>query len=84
MGAHTHRLNIDFPSDDYTYLKMLCAEKGVTIKDFVVPLILKTIEEEEGILLTRKAQQRLKNMAASDLIPIEDAFKEAGWDVEEV
>lgn len=20
----THRLNIDFPADDYTYLKMLC------------------------------------------------------------
>ena len=84
MGAHTHRLNVDFPSDDYTYLKMLCAEKGVTIKDFVVPLILKAIEEEEDALLTRKAQQRLKNIDASDLIPIEDAFKEAGWDVKDL
>lgn len=84
MGTRTHRLNIDFPSDDYTYLKMLCAEKGVTIKDFVVPLLLKAIEEEEDILLNKKAQQRLKNLDASDLIPIEDAFKEAGWDVKDV
>lgn len=77
----THRLNIDFPSDEFAYLKMLCAQKGVTIKDFVVPLILKAIESEEDILLTKKAQQRLKNVNPDDLIPIEDAFKEAGWDV---
>ena len=75
------RLNIEFPSDDYTYLKMLCAEKGVSIKDFVVPLILRAMKDEEDTLLIRKAQQRLKNMNPADLIPIEDAFKEAGWDV---
>lgn len=75
----THRLNIDFPSDDYTYLKMICAEKGISIKDFVVPLILRAIEEEEDALLARKAQQRLKNVNSDDLIPIEDAFKDAGW-----
>lgn len=35
--------------------------------------------EEEDALLIRKAEQRLKNMNPADLIPIEDAFKEAGW-----
>jgi hypothetical protein len=77
----THRLNIEFPSDEYSYLKMLCAEKGISIKDFVVPLILRAIEKEEDSLLTRKAQIRLKNMNPENLIPIDDAFKEAGWDV---
>lgn len=77
----THRLNIEFPSDDYTYLKMLCAKKGVSIKDFVVPLILRAIEEEEDALLVKKAEQRLKNMDSTDLIPIEEAFKEAEWNV---
>jgi hypothetical protein len=77
----THRLNIDFPSDDYSYLKMLCAEKGVSIKDFVIPLILKAMENEEDALLSRKARQRLKRTNPKDLIPIEEAFKEAGWDV---
>ncbi|MGZ3633903.1 MAG: hypothetical protein ACXWM7_06480 [Parachlamydiaceae bacterium] len=77
---NTHRLNIEFPSEEYTYLKMLCAEKGVTIKDFVVPLILKAIEEEEDSLLIRKAQHRLKNLNPDELIPIDQAFKEAGWD----
>jgi hypothetical protein len=75
----THRLNIEFPSDEYSYLKMLCAEKGISIKDFVVPLILRAIEKEEDSLLTRKAQIRLKNMNPENLIPIDDAFKEAGW-----
>jgi hypothetical protein len=77
----THRLNVEFPSDDYTYLKMICAERGVSIKDFVVPLILKAIEDEEDALLIKKAQQRMKNMDPSDFIPIEEAFKEAGWNV---
>lgn len=77
----THRLNIEFQSDDYTYLKMLCAEKGVSIKDFVVPLILKAMEEEEDALLIKKAQQRLIKIDPDDLIPIDEAFKEAGWDV---
>lgn len=76
-----HRLNIEFPSDDFTYLKMLCAEKGISIKDFVVPLILRAMEEEEDAFLIRKAQKRLKNMDSTDLIPIEEAFKEAGWNV---
>ncbi len=75
----SRRLNIEFPSEEYTYLKMLCAEKGISIKDFVIPLILGAIEEEEDALLIRKAQQRLKNMDSTDLIPIEEAFKEAGW-----
>ncbi len=75
------RLNIEFPSDEYTYLKMLCVKKGISIKDFVTPLILKAIEDEEDTLLIRKAQQRLKNMESFDLIPIEEAFKEAEWDV---
>lgn len=76
----THRLNIDFPADDYVYLKMLCAEKRLSLKDFLVPVILKAMEEEEDTLLARKAQQRLSRIHPDDLIPIEDAFEAAGWD----
>jgi hypothetical protein len=41
------------------------------------------IEEEENILLMKKAQNRLKKKNSEDLIPIEDAFKEAGWNDKE-
>lgn len=74
------RLIIEFPADDFINLKMLCAEKGVSIKDFVIPLILRAMEEEDALLI-RKAKRRLKNTNPKDLIPIRDAFKEAGWDV---
>jgi len=37
------------------------------------------MEDEEDALLIKKAQKRLKNIDPNDLIPIEDAFKEAGW-----
>jgi hypothetical protein len=80
----TRRLNIEFPSDDYTFLKVLCAEKGVSIKDFVVPLVLRALEEEEDAFLARKARQRLKDMNPADLIPIEEAFTGAGWNLKEI
>lgn len=77
----THRLNVEFPSNAYSYLKLICAAKGISIKDFVTPLILKAIEDEEDAFLIKKAEQRLKNIDSADLMPIEDAFKEAGWNV---
>lgn len=74
-----HRLNIELPSDEYTYLEKICAKKGLSIKDFVIPLILTAMKEEENILLMKKVRKRLKKMNSNDLIPIKDAFKEAGW-----
>lgn len=74
-----HRLNIKFSSYKYAYLKMLYPRKAVFTKDFVVPLVLRAIEEDA--LLINKAEQRLKKMDPTDLIPIEEAFKEAGWSV---
>jgi hypothetical protein len=50
------------------------------MKDFLVPVILKAIEDEEDALLARKAQQRLVRIEPENCISIEDAFKEAGWD----
>jgi hypothetical protein len=76
---NTHRLNVEFPADDYAYLKMLCAEKGISIKDFVIPVVLEAMEKEEDALLIKKAKQRLKKMNTDNLIPIEDAFKQANW-----
>lgn len=51
----TTRLNIDVPSDDFSYIKMICAKKGISIKEFLLPAIHKLIEEEAEILLAEKA-----------------------------
>lgn len=46
-------------------------KKRVSVKDVVLPLILRAIDDEEDPLLARKAQRWLK-------LPIEEAFKDAG------
>lgn len=60
---------------------MLCAQKGVSIKDFLVPVIQKAMDDEEDEILAKKAQRRLKNSKSEDFIPFDDAIKLAGWDV---
>lgn len=37
--------------------------------------------KEEDVLSIRKAKKRLKDLDENDLIPIEEAFRKAGWGV---
>jgi len=77
--SDTHHLNVDFPFDDYLYLKKICARKGLPIRDFIIPLVLRAMDEEEDTILAKKARRRLKNLNPADLIPIDEAFKIAEW-----
>ncbi len=82
---NTVRLNFEFPREHYPYLKMVCAKKGLSLKDFATELLVKEIEEYEDILLANQADERLKEIDVSENISIEKAMEEAGWDdVEEV
>ena len=84
MKNNMVRLNFDFPREHYPYLKMLCAQEGVSMREFATKLLIKKIEEYEDHLLAKKAHQRLKNMDENENIPFEDACELAGWeDVEE-
>jgi predicted DNA-binding protein len=77
------RLNFEFPKEEYPYLKMLCAEKGLSLKEFATELLIKAIEEYEDHMLARKARRRLKELDKKDNIPFEKARKLAGWEDEE-
>jgi len=44
------RLSIEFPAEEYIYLKMACAKKGVSIKDFVTQSVVQTIKSYEDEL----------------------------------
>lgn len=46
---------------------MLCVKKGVSIKDFVIPIIINAIEKEEDALLAKKAHERFKKI--KDMTP---------------
>lgn len=46
------RISFDFPADEFPYLKLLCAEKGTTIRELGTRLFLEEIrkfkEEQKG------------------------------------
>ena len=48
------RLNFDFPKEEYPYLKMMLAHKGVSLREFMCELILNAIEDYEDDLLAKK------------------------------
>ena len=45
MQKHT-RISVDFPSEGHVYLKMLCAKKGISIRQYIVDAVLKSIQDE--------------------------------------
>ncbi|NGX61212.1 MAG: hypothetical protein K940chlam9_00695 [Chlamydiae bacterium] len=80
----TIRLNFEFPRKEYPYLKMLCAQKGMSFKKVATEALMKMIEDYEEEVLAQKAQERLEEMKEEDRISWEEATRLAGWDDEEV
>jgi hypothetical protein len=76
----TVRLNFEFPRDEYPYLKMLCAQQGLSLKDFATNLLLKAIEEYEHHILGERARQRLSDLDEKENISFEEATRLADWD----
>lgn len=76
----TVRINFEFPINEYPYLKMVCAKKGLSLRDFATNTLIKAIEEAEDEILTQKANERLESMNPEDIISWEEAKRLAGWD----
>lgn len=55
--------------------------RKLSIEEFIMSIVFRVMKRKKDIFLVRKARHRLKNINSDDLIPIEDACKEAGWDV---
>lgn len=81
----TVRLNFDFPREDYPYLKMLCAEKGISFRQFATEIIIRSIEDYEDEILAQEARRSIGEMNNEDSISWNEARRLAGWtDDEEV
>ena len=76
---NTVRLNFEFPREESPYLKLLCAEKGISLREFATNLLIDAIEEYEDHILTRKARKRLKEIDSKDNISFDEVTKLAGW-----
>jgi hypothetical protein len=81
---NTVRLNFEFPREEYPYLKLLCAKRGLSLRDFGTELFIKAIEEAEDELLAQKANKRLEQREEKDLIDWDEATRLAGWDNDKV
>lgn len=76
---HYKKLSVDFPIEDYVFLKMACAKQNVSIKEFVNQAVIKSIDEYETYLdslsLSEITQEEIDNA-----IPLDEVIKELGWD----
>lgn len=73
------KLSVEFPAKEYVYLKMTCAKKGVSIKEFVNQAVIKSIQEYEDEL-DLIALQKITDEERKSAMPWEDVKKELGWD----
>lgn len=44
----TVRLTIDFPTEQHAYLKMLAAERGISMRQYVIEALSENVEKKEA------------------------------------
>lgn len=40
------RVSIDFPHEGHVFLKMFCAKKGISIRQYIVSTVMESLREE--------------------------------------
>jgi hypothetical protein len=76
------KITFEFPFEEYTYLKVICAKQGMLMREFLTRSVLKSIaeyEEELDLKAIRKARE--ENDAA---IPWDEAKKQLKRNLENI
>ena len=79
MHSQYKRLSIEFPTDEYIHLKMACAKKGVSLKDFVTDAVIVHIEEFENELAVAAMQEALTEENLNNAISLDQLKEELGF-----
>lgn len=79
MDKQYKRLSVEFPAEEYVFLKMACTKQGVSLKDFVTNAVMKSIDEYEAELDSLSLKE-LNEEEIKNAIPLEQVEKELGWD----
>ena len=79
MEKQYKRLSVEFPAEEYVFLRMACAKKGVSLKHFVTEAVLMKIDEYEAEL-DAKAYKEITDEERATATPWEQVKKELGWD----
>lgn len=74
MEKQYKRLSVDFPAEEYIYLKLSCTKQRLSMKEFVYRAIMRSIDEYEEMLDSINDND-LKNSR-----PWEDIKRELGLD----
>ncbi len=74
------KLTFDFPVEEYVYLKMTCARKGVKMKDFLTQAVIRSIEEYEDELDQESLTRSRKEVLEEGAISWEEMEKRLDWD----
>lgn len=40
------RISVDFPYEGHIFLKMLCAKKGISIRQYIIDTVMESMREE--------------------------------------
>jgi hypothetical protein len=76
---NTVRLNFEFPRDEYPYLKLMLAKRGVSLRELANKLLTQEIAEDEESYLNREIERRLEECKNDEPISWEEAKLRAGW-----
>ncbi len=80
MHKQYKRLSVEFPAKEYIYLKMACAKKGVSMKDFVTQAVLKTMEDYEDELDLATFREAYTEENIKNAIPLDQLKREMGYE----
>lgn len=69
----TIRLTIDFPKEHHTYLKMLAAKHGMSMRQYVIEALSKSVEEEKG--RAKIGKNKFKSLLKETLEEYDDTFR---------
>ena len=58
------KMTVDFPANEYMYLKMACIRQGVTLKDFVTRAIIQSVEDYEDLMDDESITEARKDIKA--------------------
>lgn len=84
MHKEYKRLSIEFPTDEYVYLKMACAKQGVSMKEFVTTAITMYMEDYEDKLAIEAFNRELTEDNIKKAIPLDQLISELGFDEKKV
>lgn len=62
------RVSVDFPHELHVFLKMFCAKKGISIRQYIIDTVLESMQEEsdevDDITFKKAADKLMKDKSA--------------------